>query len=191
MQWVTLCSCLKQVMESLLLVSGCLECVGGVWHKQGFQLTEPGTDGAGKWGTSQKHWNPLQRPSPHLSLSCMHTLFFPPVLSFLHKWTFFFAKIIYEHLLLLMQVSFVLNDTQAHSKKEQICWGWECLTLFLLHGNMGCFGSSASMSFYSPGWNQQMAGLGLGLSREIQQKAKEKCWIVEALTSCTPFIHHR
>lgn len=56
-------------MESLLLVSGCLECVGGVWHKRGFQLTEPGTDGAGKWGTSQKHWNPLQRPSPHLSLS--------------------------------------------------------------------------------------------------------------------------
>lgn len=90
MQRVTSCSCLNQVMQSLLLESSCSEHVGGVWHKQGFQLAEPGTDGAGKWGTSQKHWNAIQRPSPHFSLSLSSTLpVIPPSPSFLYNSTFF------------------------------------------------------------------------------------------------------
>lgn len=39
-----------------------------------------GTDGAGKWGTSQTHWNLLQRPSPHFSISPTFC-FFPLLLS--------------------------------------------------------------------------------------------------------------
>lgn len=53
--------------------------VGAVWHKRDFQLAEPGTDGAGKWGTSQKHWNPHPMTLP--TLLC----FSPPVLVFLHN----------------------------------------------------------------------------------------------------------
>lgn len=48
----------------------------GVRHKQGSQLAGTGTDGAGKWGTSQKYWNLLQRPSPHFSPSPQRTLGF-------------------------------------------------------------------------------------------------------------------
>lgn len=64
--------------RSLLLVPGCTERVGAGWHKQGIQLAEPGTDGAGKWGTSPKHWNPLSDDPPHISLP-----FSSPFLSFL------------------------------------------------------------------------------------------------------------
>lgn len=68
MRWVTSCSPLKQVTHSLLLASGCTERVGAVWHKQGIQLAEPETDGAGKWGTSPKHRIPPSIDPPHTSL---------------------------------------------------------------------------------------------------------------------------
>lgn len=103
MQWVTLCSCLKQVTESLLLVSGCSERVGGVWHKRGFQLAEPGTDGAGKWGTSQKHWNPPPMTLPTL-LSLLHTHSVFPSRSLFPPWMSHFLCQDYGYLLLLTQV---------------------------------------------------------------------------------------
>lgn len=167
MQRVTLCSCLKQVMESLLLVSGSSEHVGGVWHKQGFQLAEPGTDGTGKWGTSLKHWNLLQRPSTHVSLtllllnaqsifSSVNDLCSPRFLkscrSSIYKCRIFFLMIM--------------------KRMQKAAGRWECLASYL--HNTRCFGSSAGMSFCSPGWSQQMAGLGPGISREGRQKGEEK-----------------
>lgn len=190
MERVTLCSCLKQVMKSLLFLSGCLERVGGVWHKQGFQLAEPRTDGAGKWGTSQKHWNPLQRPSPHFFLSSMHTLFFPPPLSLFSINEPFLCQ---DYLRALVightSVMFLKSKTWKKEQKSKAAGRWGCLMSFSHSGNARCFGSSAGMSFCSPGWSQQMAGLGLGLFREMTAESQEN--ILEALTACAPLIHHR
>lgn len=183
MQRVTLCSCLKQVMESLLLVSGSSEHVGGVWHKQGFQLAEPGTDGTGKWGTSLKHWNLLQRPSTHFSLtllllnaqsifSSVNDLCSPRFLKSCRC-------VVYKCIFFLMIMKLV----------QKAAGRWECLASYL--HNTRCFGSSAGMSFCSPGWSQQMAGLGSGISREGRQKGEEKRHFSSlALARCVALIHH-
>lgn len=188
MQPVTLCSCLKQVMESLLLVSGSSEHVGGVWHKQAFQLTEPGTDGTGKWGTSPKHWNLFQRPSARFSLShsfsWMQTLSFPIVHSFSSVNDLHSQGVLKRCRWFCIGVSYFFLTIKTITKK--LAGRWECVTSYL--HNTRCLGSSASMSFRTPGWSQQMAGLGLGISRgRTAERQGERQFSLLALT--VPLIH--
>lgn len=174
MQRVTLCSCLKQVMESLLLVSGCSERVGGVWHKRGFQLAEPRTDGAGKWGTSQKHWNPLQRPP--------HTL-----LSSLHKWAFFLCQD-YLKALVIAQTS----DKKKWIKLLKMDHGDEDVWhIFLIVRTQGALGHLPVWVFvHLDGASRWQGWVWASPGNNCREPRKQSHFLKHSLAAL-PLIHHR